>query len=414
MSNNNRKDYVWNTIGVLAQNAISPLLLIIITRLNGVYDSGVFSYAFSVALVFWAFSIWGGRTYQVSDLKNEFTANSYVMARILLGAGVLVASVLFCLVNGYDYSKSAIIVAFVLVKVTESVADAVYGILQIRDKLYITGRSLFIKSLLGIAVFVAVDTGTGSLLLAALSLAVVNILVFLLYDLYFARAVGYRITSISGGTTKYAKESLEIIRRCAPIAAVIFLSMFSLNIPRYFLDMFHIKELGFFGILVMAITVLSLVITFLIQPKIVHLSELFSGSKYRELNRSVRVILSVVVVSGLIGLTAAYFVGVPLLNFVFNLDFTTYKSALLVVIIGAILNGVVSVLMNIFTIIRHFKALFYTLVATNITLVFLSIIFVEMYGLFGAVVLYTCTSFVQALVLIGTYGKVMKGYMERL
>lgn len=82
MKQNIKKDYLWNTIGVLAQNAISPLLLIVVTRLNGVDDSGLFSFAFSLALIFWAIGIWGGRTYQVSDVKHEFTPQSYIFVRI--------------------------------------------------------------------------------------------------------------------------------------------------------------------------------------------------------------------------------------------------------------------------------------------------------------------------------------------
>jgi hypothetical protein len=50
---------------VLLQNAISPLLLIVITRVNGIDDSGLFSLAFSVSIILWSLAMWGGRTYQV-------------------------------------------------------------------------------------------------------------------------------------------------------------------------------------------------------------------------------------------------------------------------------------------------------------------------------------------------------------
>jgi len=39
---NIKKDYLWNSLGSLLQSAISPVLLIIITRLNGIDDSGLF------------------------------------------------------------------------------------------------------------------------------------------------------------------------------------------------------------------------------------------------------------------------------------------------------------------------------------------------------------------------------------
>ena len=36
---NIKKDYLWNSLGSLLQSAISPVLLIVITRLNGIDDS---------------------------------------------------------------------------------------------------------------------------------------------------------------------------------------------------------------------------------------------------------------------------------------------------------------------------------------------------------------------------------------
>ena len=55
---NIKKDYLWNSLGSLLQSAISPVLLIIITRLNGIDDSGLFSFALSLSVVFWAVSLW--------------------------------------------------------------------------------------------------------------------------------------------------------------------------------------------------------------------------------------------------------------------------------------------------------------------------------------------------------------------
>ena len=34
-----KKDYIWNSLGSLLQSAISPVLLIVITRLNGIDTS---------------------------------------------------------------------------------------------------------------------------------------------------------------------------------------------------------------------------------------------------------------------------------------------------------------------------------------------------------------------------------------
>lgn len=79
------------------QNAASPLLLVIVARVNGIGDVGLYSFAFSVSVVFFALAIWGGRTYQVSDVHHEYTSQSYVVMRILLGAVVAVVAALFAM-----------------------------------------------------------------------------------------------------------------------------------------------------------------------------------------------------------------------------------------------------------------------------------------------------------------------------
>lgn len=403
MSRKQTRDYLWNTIGVFAQNAISPLLLVAVTRINGVYDSGIFSFAFSVALIFWALAIWGGRTYQVSDRKHEFSYHSYILVRVILGIAVLIGSIIFCIMNGYDSAKTTLILLLVLFKVVESISDALYGILQVKDRLHESGISLLIKATLGGVGFIITNLATGSLVWSAMALVVINILVFFSYDLVKARKANYQIESMTHNFTRFTEEATVIVRRCAPIAAVMLLSMFSLNIPRYFLDTYQPEEVGYFGIIAMPITVLTLFITFLLQPKIIQLTEFFTGQHYRELNRSVKNVTLLTILLGVVGIGVVYIAGIPLLNIVFGLNFEPYLAALMIIMIGAMANGVVSIYINIFTVIRHFKVVFFTLFLTNILLAFTSVGVIAEYGLTGAVILFTVVNIIQALILIVTY-----------
>jgi O-antigen/teichoic acid export membrane protein len=233
-----KKDYIWNTIGVFAQNAISPLLLIVVSRVNGIFDSGIFSFAFSIAIIFWAIGLWGGRTYQVSDVINEFNHRSYIMVRLLLALFMLVGAVVFAALNGYDFTKSALIISLVIFKAIESIADALYGIMQVYNRLYITGKSLLFKAILGIILFLMVDILSHNILLSCTGLIVANILILFFYDIPNARK-HENITIHRREVKQYVRNAFQIMKTCAPIAIIIFLSMFSLNVPRYFLEIYH-------------------------------------------------------------------------------------------------------------------------------------------------------------------------------
>ena len=402
MKNNIKKDYFWNTIGVFLQNAISPLLLIAVTRINGIFDSGVFSFAFSLAIIFWAFGMWGGRTYQVSDVSREFTHRGYVFVRLMLAVVIIVVAVIFAISNQYDFMKSAIIITLVTLKAIESISDAFYGILQSNDRLFMAGKSLVYKAILGLVTFLIIDIIWQDILIACLALLAVNILVLFTYDIPNVRdheaVIVYKTKFIAS-----LKEALVIIRRCSPIAVIIFLTMFSLNIPRYYLDIYHQDQVGPFGIIAMPITLLAVVITFVLQPNIVQLSRIFSMQMKRRFDAIVKRLVAIVLIIGTLVFLATYLIGVPALTVVFGVNFEPYKLALLVLVAGAIANSVVSVYINILIIMRSFRPQFFILLTTNILLAVVSPLIVKMYGILGGTSMFAIVSVVQAVFLISLY-----------
>lgn len=395
-----KKDYFWNTIGVFLQSAISPILLIVITRINGIDAAGIFSFAFSVAIVLWAFGMWGGRTYQVSDVKAEFSQSSYVAVRILLSICMIILAVFFSLLNNYDTTKLCIILTLVGMKAVESIADSIHGVLQAHGRLYVAGISLVYKSLIGLAVFITINYITKNILLASIGLLVVTVIVTVFYDLKIALKQEHLVIS-----RHHVIEAIKIMRTCFSVFAITFLAAFPLNIPRYFVDMYHGEEIGFFGILAMPITLVVLLMSFIMQPNIVELSRLFSKHEYRKFRHIIRRIFEVTCGMAILFLTITFFAGVPILTIVFGEDFAGYKTALLIMIAGGLANALVAIFMNVLTIMRHFKAQLFVLLASNILQFIIAALTVRQYGLIGGVYLFMISSFVQALLLIFLYKK---------
>lgn len=407
MQNNMKKDYLWNTLGAFLQNAISPLLLIAVTRINGIYDSGIFSFAFSIAVIFWAVSMWGGRTYQVSDVKNEFSHKSYIMVRLVLALIVLVAAYAFSIVNNYDTLKTSIIMALVLLKVIESIADSIYGILQVNNKLFIAGKSLLYKSTVGFAVFVMVDAITKNIFLSSVGLVIINILFVLFYDLRIAGKLENIIIK-PARIKKYTIDSITIMRRCAPVFAVIFLSMFPLNIPRYFIDIYHQEQIGYFGIITMPVTLTVLMVTFILQPNVLNLSKLYENKEFNKFNHIVKRLLRITLLVGAAILFITIVLGTKILNFIFDLDFDPYLLSLVILTMGSMANATVAVFIVILTIMRSLKPQFYILASTNLLLIPVSVLFIPKYGLLGGVSLFLGVSILQAGLLFMVYKKYLK------
>lgn len=398
-----KKDYIWNSIGSFLQSAISPILLIVITRLNGVGDSGLFSFAMSLSVVFWAISLWGGRTYQVSDVKKEFSSGDYIVVRFISSLIVAVFSISFCVLSGYDLIKTELIMVLVSFKILESIADSMYGVLQIHNKLYIVGISLTIKSVFGFIIFAIVDILTKNIVYGALSIFLVNIAVVIFYDIPWMK----HVESV-GLTKKNIMQAGKIMKKTAEVFVVVFLTMFSLNIPRYFLDKYHYDQIGYFGIMAMPITLLTLFISFVLQPNVVNLSELLKEKKVKEFTKIVSKIDFITFTLGILFVVSSYLIGVWVLNTVFGIDINNFRIDLTIMVIGAVANAFVSIYVNLLIILRRFKGQFYTLLVTNILAVVLSIYLIDKLAMLGSVLVFMTISFLQAIILLFIYKRSLK------
>lgn len=396
-----RRDYIWNSLGSFLQSALSPLLLLIVTRINGIEASGLFSFALAVSLVFWAIGLWGGRTYQVSDEKSEFLQRSYVVVRIILSFAMIIGAAAFGFINNYDAAKWTLIMVLVVFKAFESLSDALYGILQRRGALYIAGISLTLKSICGVFAFTLVDVMTGSLILGAVAIVIVNILLILAYD---AKHLGRTpIGNLFEQMPSLLQQSWKIIKKCAPIAIVLILSMFSLNIPRYFVDMYHESEIGYFGIIAMPVTLIGLLVLFILQPNITKLSAAYASHLFQEFKIQVYKIMLAVVAIGSVVLLLTALIGVPLLSFIFGVDFHSYDLSLIILVFGGLMNAVVTILINILTITRRLVSQFVVLLVTNVLLAVASYIYIPEHGVTAAVSLFALTNFLQAFMLYAIY-----------
>ena len=398
-----KKDYIWNSIGSFLQSAISPILLIVITRLNGVGDSGLFSFAMSLSVVFWAISLWGGRTYQVSDVKKEFSSGDYIVVRFISSLIVAVFSISFCVLSGYDLIKTELIMVLVSFKILESIADSMYGVLQIHNKLYIVGISLTMKSVFGFMLFTLVDILTKNIIYGALSIFLVNIAVVIFYDIPWMK----HVESV-GLTKKNIMQAGKIMKKTAEVFVVVFLTMFSLNIPRYFLDKYHYDQIGYFGIMAMPITLLTLFISFVLQPNVVNLSELLKKKKIKEFTKIVSKIDFITFTLGILFVVSSYLIGVWVLNTVFGIDINNFRIDLTIMVIGAVANAFVSIYVNLLIILRRFKGQFYTLLVTNILAVILSVYLIDRLAMLGSVLVFMIISFLQAAILLFIYKRSLK------
>ena len=102
------RNFIWNMIGNSLNSFLSLFLLIIVTRINGIELSGIFSYAFTLTLILQMISNYGGRIYQVSDYKEEFKFEEYLGSRVKTSFISIIILLLFCIYNKFIIPISCI------------------------------------------------------------------------------------------------------------------------------------------------------------------------------------------------------------------------------------------------------------------------------------------------------------------
>ena len=79
---NIKKNFLWNMIGSVVNSFTSLFFLIIVTRINGIEQAGIFTFAFSLACLFQVVSNYSGRTFQVTNLDKNLSDSSFFYQRI--------------------------------------------------------------------------------------------------------------------------------------------------------------------------------------------------------------------------------------------------------------------------------------------------------------------------------------------
>ena len=390
MVNNVKKDYFWNTLGTSLFSFNSLFLMIVVTRLNSLPDAGIFSFAYTTAGIINYFALYSGRTYQISNTNKKFTDSLFVMTRYLTTFFAVCISIMFIVINGYSVNKALVILLLCIVKCIEAISDVYYGILQKNSRLYIAGKSMTYKSLISILGFIVIDLFTKNLLISCLYLLIISICFLLIYDIYNTKRIKKLIND-------FQKVNIIGLLKASSYTFMFTLTVtVILNLPRYFIDFFlNDSDQAIYGIISMPATFVMLFSQFILQPSLVSLTNHYKRREKIEFNKIVLTISSIILGSMLIILPIAYFLGIPVLEIIYNVELSSYRIYLLLIILGSAFYAVSNVFLNALIVIQCNKEQLWI----QILLLALSgvscFLLISNYGIVGGMISYFVIMFMQ-------------------
>lgn len=378
---NEKRIFIWNTLASIISSSLSAVLLLIINRTYGGEAGGIFSIAFASATILNAIGDHNVRIYQVTDIKKKYSFRIYLYARYILTLMMIISSIVFIFVNGYDNTKALILISIIIYRCVDDISDVYQGELQINNRLEIASKSVIYRNVLSILLFSAITLLTYNFLFSMIALAITNLAIFYIYDVNLC---GVKKDSNKFGRTEL-NITLTLLKNCMPLMISTFLNLYIINAPKYAIDTYLDYQLqNVFSIIYLPTFSINLFCLFIFKPI---LNRLASYWDYRDLHafKKIVAIMTFIIISMTVFiLIMCNIIGIQVLSFIYGILLEEYHIELLILILSGGFMALSIMLFNILTTMRSHGYLIIAYGITALTALLVSDICVKTYSLLGA------------------------------
>ena len=398
ISKDNRKKFVWNTLGAGLNAFHSPLFLMIVSRALGIRTAGFFTLAFTTSVLLSNVGLFNVRSYQITDYNRSHSDAVYLNARIITSLLMVLSVIAYSLTKISDPSLFAVVLLLGLWRVPEVLSDVMHGTLQMNHRLDLVGKSLLLRAGLCIAVFAAAVYFAKNLILACVLLVCVNALVFIFFDIRCYRTV----CPVHKVNFDYLVK--DLLRSCFPLFLISLIYAYLINAPRYSIDLFGTPEIQtVYSIIVLPASMIWVVFAMILQPILPHLSELYFSGKRKEFDRKIRRLIIAVTGFGMIYLAFMYLAGIRIFEIVYKVPLMEYRLEFMLAGVGSGILCIAAVYSNLLILIREKRLLLISYIGVTAVSAVTSILLVIREGLLGAAVSYLISMVLLMTVLISGY-----------
>lgn len=380
------KNVLWNTAAGLINAAEAVIILMVVSRTNGLEDSGIISLAFAIGNLMSTIGRFGMRNYQVTDVNNKYEFDTYFTSRIITVLVMGISSVLymmFCYNNkGYDWYKISVVLLICLVYMVECLEDVFWGLYQRNGRLDLGGKIFFIRWFIHLAVICVMLIITHNIILSF----IVGIVCGTVYTI-IANCIHFR--EFYQGRLLTNIGTFGVLKSCFPLFLAFFLTNYVTNSPKYAIDRYMDDRVqACYGYIAMPVFVISLLNSFIYQPILVDMANKWKRRKYGGFTRMIVKQMIILAMLILVVMIAGYILGIPVLSWLYATDLSAYKLEFMVLLFGGGLLAIAGFLGVVMTVMRIQILNMFGYIVAALMALGLSGIFVKNWGVLGATILY--------------------------
>lgn len=390
-----KKDFIWNTVSSMLNAGMSALLLLMVSRILGEDDAGIFALAYSIAQLLATIGYFELRSLQVTDVAGKYSYSDYFTFKVLACAVMMAVSVGYVLAGGYSRQKAVLILLLCLLKMLDTFEDYFVTVYQKEGLLHIGAKYSSLRFMSVMAFFFLLVVATRNVYISVGGTVCLSAaMIYFLMIRSTKKRFGIRLSSGSNAI-------LGIAFACLPLFISAYLILYVGNAPKYAIDTYmELRFQTYYGILYLPSFVINLFSGFVFKPMLVDLSAYYyeDRGRYKGMLGKILLVLFVIFI-GVAG--AGYLLGIPVLSILYSVDLSAYRFDLVLMITGGAFAAFCIIMEYVITIMRKQKWLLISGVVTALLAYFLSPHFVKNYGIRGAALAFLLFNGVRALVSLG-------------
>ena len=393
-----RRDYVWNTASSVMASASTVLMLLVVTRVSGIYLGGVFALATAVGQQFQSLGMYEVRTYQATDVRQRFSFGNYHATRLITVSLMIIGIVVYPILGNQPREDLVLLILLAALRVMDAFEDVFLGEMQRDGRLDLAGRAYFFRVLLVTVTFIVVLLLTRNLM----TTAVVSLIFSSLGVLFFVVLPSRSLFSIRPVFAIRPIRSLLVA--CLPLFLAAFLAIYLSNAPKFAIATYMNNDVqGYFAILFMPAFTINLLSTMLFRPLLTRMALVWAQGDRRGFTHLMTRGLQGAALAFAVTFLVTYAIGVPLLNFMYAEDIAPYKTEMLILVVGGAFNASSTILYYGLATMRRQHLVFVGYVLAAVTVLALATMLVSRYGMMGASVAYTAAMVTLTVVFAVSY-----------
>lgn len=383
----------YNSFGTIFYYGCQWLTTILVVRLSGFADGGLYNLAMTFTAAFAIMALFNTRQYQASDVVGEYSDRTYIRSRFWAMAISFLICAAGLFMNAYTPYQRGVILLYMLHKCGEAWIDVYHGIDQKNGRMDYVCYSYLARGILMLASFCGVLYLTENLAWAVFAMTGVTYVTAFFYD---KRKAERFISEIS----KADKDAvLRLMLAMLPLVIVAVTNNLSISLPKYFLERYYGETaLGYYSSVATPSMVVQVGAQTIFIPLITPLADRLQENDKKGFINILKKVAAACALLSVIALIASALFGEWFLVLAFQETIRPYAYLFVPIIISTLMISVNASLFPVCTVLREIRGQLAVGIAGAVSSLAASVIFVKRYSMDGVVIALLITLGIQIII----------------